>query len=350
MRVIVTGASGFIGKEIIAELSKNNFTIFQIGRKNPAQQIPFGDENSQNNFFAADITDYNNFSELEKLSNIDAIVHSAGLAHQFGETGKEKFDSVNVLGTKNIIELAIKVKAKQFILISSTAIYGIKKPDKQQIRQNYRLIIDEDTDCKPQTRYAESKLEAENVSIDICKKNSLPLTILRLAPVIGEENTGNVARLVNAIDRGRFVWIGKGENLKTLIYKKDVARAVFQVLKDKKKDKKDEIEIFNLAALPITMKEFVGEIEKQLNKSVPKFYISTEILRKIFLINAKILGVKKIKKISETVEKWLSDDIYAAEKIKQKYNFEPQTSMAEAIERQVSWYLERKNRKIKRRV
>ncbi len=344
MRVIITGAGGFIGKGITAELEKNNFTVFQFGRTNQAQQSRFENEVSQNNFFAADITDYKNFSELEKLSNIDAVVHTAGLAHQFGDTGKEKFDSVNVLGTKNVTELAVKLKARQFILISSTAVYGIKKPDKQQIGQNHSLVIDEDTVCQPQTLYAESKLEAEKVCIDICKRHSLPLTILRLAPVIGEENAGNAARLVNAIDRARFVWIGKGRNLKTLIYKKDVARAVFQVLKNKKSG----TEIFNLAAEPIAMKEFVGEIEKQLDKKVPKFCIPPGILRKIFLINAKILGIRKVDKVSDTMKKWLSDDIYSAEKIKQKYNFEPQTSMAEAIKRQVRWYLDRKNRKNKK--
>ncbi|MGI8639532.1 MAG: NAD-dependent epimerase/dehydratase family protein [Pyrinomonadaceae bacterium] len=340
MRVVVTGAGGFIGREIVQELDKNNFTIFQVGRTEPARQADFENKNSQNNFFAADIINNKNFADLEELKNIDAVVHSAGLAHQFGNTGKEEFDSVNVLGTKNIVELAVKLQAKQFILISSTAIYGIKKSDKNQNIQVDGLIIDENTVCQPETLYAESKLAAENVCIKICKQNSLPLTILRLAPVIGEGNVGNTARLVSAIDKGRFIWIGKGKNLKTLIYKKDVARAVVEVLLNKR----NETEIFNVAAKPITMKEFVGEIEKQLNKSVPKFHIPFGILQKIFLINAKVLGIKKIKKISDTIEKWLSDDIYAARKIKQNYNFEPHTSIAEAIEKQVKWYLGKKNK------
>ncbi len=167
------------------------------------------------------------------------------------------------------------------------------------------------------------------------------MTILRLAPVIGEENVGNAARLVRAIDKRKFIWIGKGENLKTLIYKRDVARAVAVVLMNKT----GQLEIFNLAANAITMKEFVGEIEKQLNKSVPNFYIPSGILQTIFLLNKKILDIEKINKLSNTVEKWLSNDVYSARKIKQKYNFEPQTSMAEAVKKQVEWYLGRKNKK-----
>lgn len=328
MKVIVTGARGFVGSEIVRKLLETNNNVFGIGKTKQLKTAGLVDDGS-NNYFTSDITDNKNLKELEKLENIDAVVHSAGLAHQFGDIGKEKFYKVNVLGTKNITELAVKIKAEQFILISSTAVYGLKKNS-----------IDEDTLCRPETLYAESKLEAENVCIEICRKNDLPLTILRLAPVIGENNIGNAARLVSAIDKRRFIWIGHGGNLKTLIYKTDVARAVVRILQNKK----DDLEIFNLAAKPISMKEFVGEIEKQLKKNAPKFYIPTGILQKIFLLNRQTLSITKINKISETVEKWLSDDIYSAQKIKKKYNFEPHISMAEAIERQVKCYLEDKNK------
>lgn len=328
MKVIVTGARGFVGREIVAELLKDKNIVVGIGKTKQLESDEFKKDSTEK-YYASDITDYKNLVELERLENIDAIVHSAGLAHQFGDIAKEKFYEVNVLGTKNITELAVKLKAKQFILISSTAIYGIKKG-----------IIDEDTICQPETLYAESKLEAERECIEICRKNNLPLTILRLAPVIGENNVGNAARLVSAIDKRRFIWIGSGGNLKTLIYKTDVARAVVRVLHNKT----DELEIFNLAAKPIAMKEFVGEIEKQLKKSAPNFHLPTGILRQGFLLNKKTFGIVKVNKISETVEKWLSDDIYSAQKIKEKYNFEPPTSMAEAIERQVKCYLNDKNK------
>jgi nucleoside-diphosphate-sugar epimerase len=324
MKVIVTGAGGFVGKEIVGELLKNNNDVLGIG-KTKHSKPPELENKVSSDYFASDITDYKNLTGLEKLENVDAVVHSAGLAHQFGDIEKEKFYKVNVLGTKNIAELAVKIKAGQFILISSTAIYGIKKNS-----------IDEETVCQPETLYAESKLEAENICIEICRQNNLPLTILRLAPVIGENNVGNAARLVSAIDKKRFVWIGKGENLKTLIYKNDAARAVLKILQNKKAG----IEVFNLAAKPVLMKEFVGEIEKQLKKKAPKFYIPSGILQRIFSINKKILGIAKINKISETVEKWLSDDIYSAQKIKKEYNFEAQTSIAEAIEKQVKFYLD----------
>ena len=339
MRVIVTGANGFIGSEIVDEIVKNGDFVFEVGRNKSGRKTD-NLKDSSTEFIEADITDYQNFSKLENLENIDAVVHSAGLAHQFGNTEKEEFFKVNVLGAENTTKLAAKIKAKQFILISSTAVYGIKK-DVGRKNKKRHLIIDEDTICLPETPYAESKFEAERKCIEICRRNALPLTILRLSPVIGENNVGNTARLVSAIDNRRFVWIGKGENLKSFIYKKDVARAVIEILKNKK----DGVELFNLAAEPIRMKQFVGEIEKNLKKNVPKFYVPSKILCKIFAYNDKLFHNGKLKKISVIVEKWLSDDIYSARKIKKQYNFEPQTSVAESLERQIKCYLEGKNKK-----
>jgi len=331
MRVLVTGATGFIGQEIVRELSKNNIEVIQVSSSK--SKLITSEENYPSNFYAVDITSYENLLELEKLSQIDAVIHSAGLAHQFGEIERAKFDAVNVEGTKNVARLANLLKTQQLILISSTAVYGIKKAVESRNRKS-EIVIDENTSCQPKTLYAESKLEAEREATKFCEAKKIALTILRLAPVIGEENVGNAARLVSAIDKGKFIWIGNGSNLKTLIYKTDVARACVNILTNKK----GKTEIFNLAAAPISMREFVSEIAKHFDKQIPKIKLSPRILNIVFQLNAKIFGLGKVKKLSETVEKWLSDDIYSAKKIKQVYGFQPKFSIAEAIERQVSWY------------
>lgn len=331
MRVLVTGATGFIGREIVRQLLKNNIEVIQVS--SPKSKFKSSGEKHSSNFYAADISIYKDLSNLEKLGKVDAVIHSAGLAHQFGEIEKAKFDAVNVEGTKNVVRLAEMLDARQFLLISSTAVYGIKKASSNRDGKT-EIIIDENTRCQPETLYAMSKLEAERVAIELCETKKIALTILRPAPVIGEENVGNAARLVKEIDKGRFIWIGSGENQKTLIYKTDVARACVNILKSKK----GETEIFNVAAEPVSMKEFVGEIAKHLDKQIPKIKLPPTILRVIFQLNSKLYGLKKIKKLSDTVEKWLSDDIYSAKKIERVYGFEPKFSIAEAIERQVNWY------------
>lgn len=320
---MVTGATGFIGREIVRELIDAGIFVIQIGNS----QKNFAEFDAKSEFYNADLSEYENLKKLEKLAEIEAVVHSAGLAHQFKDTKKEAFEAVNVKGTENAARLAVKLNAKHFVLISSTAVYGIK-----------RGKINENAVCEPETLYAESKLKAEKVCRQICEENAVKLTILRLAPVIGEANVGNAARLIEAIYKKRFVWIGKGENLKTLIYKKDVARAVLTILKNTENGRSDA-EIFNLAAEPIRMKNFVCEIEKHLNRKTPPMFVPPYILRKIFYLNSKTFKFKKARKLAETLEKWLSDDVYTADKIKSAYNFRTKTSIAEGIEKQINHYL-----------
>ncbi len=337
MRAIVTGATGFIGREIVKEVENGGATVFQVGRKQK-NTLESSVKSTKELFFEVDIVSYENFDRLKNLENIDAVIHSAGLAHQFGEISEKQFNEVNVDGTENVLRLAVELNAKQFILVSSTAVYGIKYSDDRKDSKRKPVIIDEDTECKPETLYAQSKLAAEQLAITTCRRHALPLTILRLSPVVGEGSAGNAARLIDAVRRRRFFWIGKGQNLKTLIYKGDVAAAVGVILKNKRMDPANQPEIFNLAAPPLTMSDLVGEIKKCVHQNIPKFYIPPTLLQIIIAVNDKTIKLKRIRKVSDTLEKWLSDDVYSGQKIKQAYDFEPTTTIAEAIEKQAAYY------------
>lgn len=317
MRVLVTGATGFVGGEILKNLQRNGLDVWGTSKSGANKNEP--------KIIKADVTD---FEDLEANFNteFDAVIHSAGLAHQFGKIEKSLFEKVNVLGTKNISELAAKVKAKQFILISSSAVYGFHKNE-----------IDESVECFPETDYAESKLQSEIVCREICEKNNIDLTIFRLAPVLGEKGIGNVPRLIKAIDKRRFLWVGDGKNKKSLIYVGDIAQACLRVLKMKK----SETEVFNLSAEPIEMRELVSIISGALNKKVPSFSIPESVPGFFINLNEKVFKSKRIGKFSKTFDKWLSDDVYSGEKIKAEYGFEPQTSIKDAVRKQCEWYSKR---------
>ena len=200
--------------------------------------------------------------------------------------------------------------------------------------------IDETTVCRPETDYAKSKLMSEKICREVCEKNEIPLTILRLAPVLGEKGIGNVPRLIEAINKRRFLWIGDGRNKKSLIYVGDVAGACLKLLNSKK----NKTEIFNIASEPIEMQRLVSIISESLKKNVPKFSIPAIIPEIIFKLNSKTFKVGLIENLSKTVLKWLSDDIYSAEKIKIEYGFQPETSVEEAVIKQCRWFLDKANR------
>lgn len=330
MKILVTGANGFVGRAIIKELLKSNYEIFGTGNKINSD---FESEWSKKQYkiFKVDITDAGETIALgEKLKEIKAIVHCAGLAHQFGEVSKEAFCKVNVTGTKNVLQLAEKIKAEHFILISSVAVYG---RNNNFDRKNAKWA--EESFCRPNGFYAESKLEAERFAVGFCQAKNIRLTILRLSTVIGEEDRGNFRRLIAAIDQRKFIWIGRGENSKSLVYHEDVARACTAVIEGKKIASH---EIYNVSAAPLKMKEIVAAIEAGLKKKAPPVHISPRLIRFLSELNARTLRLKKVSKIEETTEKWLADDVYPAEKFEKEYNFKFLFSGREAIAREVEWY------------
>jgi UDP-glucose 4-epimerase len=318
MKILVTGATGFVGKKIVAELVETGAQIITCGR-NRSADLP--------NYYQVDITSKPSIERLfNEIGRIDCVVHSAGLAHQF-QAPKDPgvFYSVNVDGTGHIAEAAANTVCKKFILISSISVYGDGKPNP----------CTEDFPCAPSGDYAESKLGAEVVATAICRKAGIDLTVLRLATVYGEGDVGNVLRLLKMIDGGKFVWAGKGKNSKSLIYNGDAARACHIAIKEQQPG----INIYNVTDQPHSMKKIVNTIAEKLELKAPKLSLPAGLVNAAFktMSIVPIVG-RKAKNLSQTLKKWQSDDVLSGEKIKRDLGFVTETSLAEGIAREVAWY------------
>lgn len=365
MKVLITGASGFLGSETANVIKRNSHEIITLGRgrkdrrkienTEPVKKSEKNEKNEKNeehrknnksrkggspvqktnfetNFesnletdFAADISSFEEIEKLEVIGKIDAVIHCAGLAHQFGNVGKEDFWRVNVEGTRNVAKLAARLAAEKFILISSVAVYGQNR--------DTSVPFEEKAVCRPGDFYAESKLESEHAARKICEENGIELTIVRPATIIGEGDRGNFLRLIRAIDRNRFIWLGRGENLKSLIYKRDVAEACLFLLNRKE----GAAGIYNLSAEPLKMNRIVGEIYAALGKKERKWHIPTSVPESLFFINQKFFRFSGIEKLAATVGKWRSDDVFSTKKIKE-IGFEPATEIKRAIALEVEYY------------
>lgn len=321
---MITGANGFVGKVLVSELSADYPELVLIDRPGFAQEA--AGLSGSVPMIGVDISGADELLDVQS-PNVDTVIHAAGLAHQFGRVTKDDFWGVNVKGTENVAKLAVRLQAKHFILISSVSVYG-KGEEGDSLRT-------ETTSCRPEGYYAQSKLESEVIARKVCEENGIDLTILRLATVIGEGDGGNVSRLIRAVDRRRFYWIGNGDNRKSLLYKGDVAGACAAVLGKKNRG----TEIFNVSGDPATMKQIVSYIEDALGKKTLPLALPPGLLRAGFTANSKTLGLGKLKRLGETVEKWLSDETFSAESLKKAYGFEPRTGIREAIQREVEWYL-----------
>ena len=323
MKVLVTGATGFIGRAVIDRLLSGDMDL-DIGAIAREVGRPGGCDGARVKLIRVDITKADDLERLSKTDRFDVIIHSAGLAHQFAAIDEHLFHKVNVDGTENLARFAAATGAKRFVLISSTSVYG------QRSGKFYESSV-----CEPTSAYAKSKLESEKIAIELCEANGIALTIFRLAPVLGKKCIGNIPRLIDAIARRRFIWIGPGNNVKALIHVDDVADACAASLGHKQ----EGTEIYNLAAAPIKMERLVGLISEFVERPVPEIVIPPWLPQIFFRFNSVTMKLNSVDRLARTVEKWLSDDIYVADKFKRDYGFEPRRSINKAIEEQCQWYL-----------
>jgi len=316
MKILFTGANGFLGSAIVHLAVTHGISVMATDQTESHRFTNV-------DFIPANILDPNSLSKA--FQGVDGVCHVAGLAHIFDKARilRAPFHSVNVMGTENVANAAIRAGVQHFVFISSVSVYGGVEQDRA-----------EDSECHPEGPYAESKWQAERSLIELFQKEGVNLTILRLATLYGEEDPGNVARLIRAIERGRFVWIGQGNNLKSLLHREDAARACIAVLKSPASG----INIYNVSAPPCKMHDIVAEIAHAWGRPVPSWHVpaslasnSTQLLKRIAFNRSRLSNVH------DTLEKWLADDYYNTDKFWRAFNFQTKINLEEGIRREVDW-------------
>lgn len=202
MNILVTGATGFLGKYIIGNL--NNYSVKTLSRSNSYYNIEL-----QSNI-PVFIEDFN------------IVIHAAGKAHIVPKCDKENSDffGINVQGTKNLLsglEQNITIP-KSFIFISTVAVYGLDRGN--NINENTPLLAKES--------YGKSKIQAEQLVLEWCKNNSVICTILRLPLLVGENPPGNLGAMMLAINKSYYFNIAGGKAKKSMVLADDIANIVLK--------------------------------------------------------------------------------------------------------------------------
>ena len=182
MKVLLTGATGFIGKALVAELIQQNFHISITVRQ---KTNLFPDEVKQ--FVVGDFESNPDFST--SLAEIDCVIHLAGRAHVIDKAKAsllDEFRKVNTELTLNLAKQAVTARVERFIFLSSIGVNG---------NQNTQPFLEIDIP-NPQEPYAISKYEAEQGLINLAKNSNLEVVIVRPPLVYGNNVPGNFGRLV----------------------------------------------------------------------------------------------------------------------------------------------------------
>ena len=208
-KILITGATGFIGQHLLEELKGEDFSLRIISRSSSPQ---FWCSNMNFERCVADLSD---LSSLEPVfEGIDIVVN---LAAELND--ENKMFSTNTIGVQNIIELALKYGVQKIIQISTESVVGVKYSRKT-------IVVDETFPCNPVNEYARTKLQAEMLLSEAAINGNVTSIILRPTHVFGDYHPQNyILELFKRIKSEIAIPRLKNTTV-NYIYVKDVAHAI----------------------------------------------------------------------------------------------------------------------------
>lgn len=205
MRVLVTGATGYIGGAMSVALAASGLTVFGGVRRDT--KLPPGVQN----FVTGDLASFTG-----ALPAVDAVVHAAGLGHRRG-VPPAVWRAANVDAAARLANAAAQAGVARFVLISTAHVHG----------RVHDGVVTDDTPTNPMDEYAASKVQAEN---QVAAAFGTGLTILRPVAVIGPHCPGNLQLLMKCLARGIPLPFGSIRNRRSFIDVADLARLVQTIL------------------------------------------------------------------------------------------------------------------------
>lgn len=307
--VLVTGATGAIGPLVVEAFLTAGYSIRTLSLDPP----PAGAWPVDVEVLIGDVTDMS--AVQAAVQGVESVVHLAALLHVVNPPDHllDLYRKINVGGTKNVVESAVKANVRRILFFSTILVYG----------DTEGRIVNEATSPRPDTLYGRTKLEAEKMVLAAKDKAGNPIgTVLRLAAVYGSRVKGNYRQLLMALERGWFVPIGSGSNRRTVIYDKDIAKAAVLALGHPEAAGR----LYNVSDGQYhRLKEMIEAIARALGRTPPRFSLPAAPVRVIvgvFEDALKMIGLKP-PVTRATIDKYLEDVAVDCRLIQKELGFTP---------------------------
>ena len=184
--ILITGGAGYIGSHIAEVLIKNKKKIFIVDNLSTGYRRLI---NKKAKFFKVDILKNKKIREIILKNKIDSVIHlAANLIIGEGEKHPKKYFKNNVLGTKNLLESFKNTGIKNLVFSSTAAVY---KDGQYKVHENSVI--------KPKSVYGKTKIKAEKIIKQFCKRNKINYCILRYFNIAGSSPSGKIG-LINKSD------------------------------------------------------------------------------------------------------------------------------------------------------
>ena len=329
-KVLLTGATGFLGRYLVRELLNNGFGIVAIARESSDTSNL---EHKNIEIVWGDVQDKSVLAAAVKKSNY--IIHAAAAFAGSWET----FYKINVESTENLLNLAQQHKIKQFIYVSSISVY-------KHIGLKNKAIIDENApyeDEKFHTFYPKSKMEAEKVVKRFMEETDVPCIIVRPGSLYGPHGPLFPARMGMEFGVSRILLIGNTKSHIPMAYVENVAIDTARLLKEKKAAG----QAFNLVeSQASSRKEYFNKLKNEVSPYISKIWIPYWFmaLGKFGLkILFKIIGGGKKPPLSDLLlEMLVTSYQYPDKKINSVLDASTKIAFPESFKRTMDWHREKR--------
>jgi nucleoside-diphosphate-sugar epimerase len=255
MRVLVTGATGFVGRALALRLTERGFSVRAAARQPAVAQFPTSIEIMRQGDLAASV----DWAPL--LAGCDAVVHLAGIAHAGAEISDERYDRINHRATAELVGAA-ELAGTRFIFVSSIRAQSGPAADH---------VLTETDEPRPTDAYGVSKLAAETA----VRASRLQYTILRPVLVYGAGVKGNLAALIRLAASPWPLPFGGLSNRRSLLNRDSLIDAIEFALQSSAATR----ETFIVAdQTPIALNDLVMALRRGLGKNPRLFSLPRPLL------------------------------------------------------------------------
>jgi nucleoside-diphosphate-sugar epimerase len=335
MKVLVTGAAGFIGSHLVEALVArgNNVVSFVKPTSNISSVA-----NIKTNIVYGDINDIESLQKATK--GIDFVYHLAAISNWQGGVSPRKYKIVNIEGTKNVFEACRLNGVKKVLFTSRLEAVGPSVDGNP---------VNEETEPRPQNIYGETKLEAEKVARRYYERYGQKIIVVRLPMVYGPGNLLQLRRYFKMVKKGFYPIVGNGDALIEFCYVKNTVHGLMLTM-----EKGEAGQTYFISdEMSYPFREIIVTIAQQLNINI-KFLkmpvsvakglgLSIEILSKIFKFYPFIFHGTGRPAFSRSSVTWMSKSTLFCDisKAKKNLGYNAPYTLQEGVRETIKWYKEK---------
>ena len=335
MKILVTGASGFIGSFIVEEALRRGMQTWAAVRGSSKRDFL---QDERIHFIELNLSSQQQLEEQLGDHQFDYVVHAAGVTKCLNS---QDFYKINTEGTKNLVRALINLKMplKRFVYISSLSIFGAIRE-----QQPYKEILESDTP-QPNTDYGKSKLEAEQWLIANSQQliansqSPFPYVILRPTGVYGPRER-DYFMMAKSIKQHTDFAVGFQRQDITFVYVLDVVQAVFLACEKGQTGRKyfpSDGQVYQSATFSnLIRKELGNPWWIRITAPIWLLRVITFFGDKWGHITGKISALNNDKYNIMKQRNWRCD----IEPARRELGYEPHYTLAEGVPLTIKWYKE----------